>query len=121
MGASEIKIVRPLFFFLILGLFPAILAKKQGLQGEKLQGRQNDGEGEGVRATFSTLIQGAKINDSLGPPVGDILDTPLVRVIVFTSKERDMQQQHIKHISNIEFSMYRPTFYIYCNGDHGFY
>ena len=49
-------------------------------QGRKLQGRQIDGGGgeEGVRAPFFNFAQGAKINDSLGHLVCDLLDTPCV-------------------------------------------
>ena len=31
----------------------------------------------------STFLQGAKINDSLGPPVCDVLDTPLISLPTF--------------------------------------
>ena len=43
-----------------------------GLQGTKLQGRQI---GRGVRVP--TLLQGANINDLLGPLVCNLLGTPL--------------------------------------------
>ena len=47
--------------------------RKQGSR-EKIQGRQTDGGGRGY---FSTLLQGAKITDLVGPMGGDLLDTPL--------------------------------------------
>ena len=46
---------------------------KQGLQGRKVQGRQIDASyltGGGGGQHSSTLLQGAKTNDSLGPPGG---------------------------------------------------
>ena len=50
----------------------------EGLKGRKLQGRQIEGRGVGWGRHCSTLLQGAKINDSLDPPVCDLLDTPLM-------------------------------------------
>ena len=58
---------------------------KQGHQGRILQGHQIDGGGCGHHS--STLFQGAKINDSLGPPVCDFLDTPLLPIQILKKDE----------------------------------
>ena len=51
---------------------PCSFKRKQGLQGRKLQGRQIDASyltGRGGEGNIlPTLLQGAKINDSLGLP-----------------------------------------------------
>ena len=55
--------------------------KQVGAAGKKTSGGAKNfdgGLGLGVRATFfNFMLQGTKINDSLGPWVGDLLDTPL--------------------------------------------
>ena len=51
--------------------------EKQGSREENFRGTKF--AGEGIEGDFLHLmLQGAKINDSLGPPSGYLLDTPLL-------------------------------------------
>ena len=58
--------------------------RKQGSREGNFRGTKMTGGGEGD--IFQTLLQGAKINDSLGPRVGDLLDTPLQAVFMVIPK-----------------------------------
>ena len=60
--------------------------RPRGTQERKLQGCQIYGPvaGEGGEGTFLQLLQGAKINYSLGPPVCDLLETPLIMIKFFS-------------------------------------